>query len=74
MLVGPVNSPARRHVENGVTAEHSQVVSNPGGEDFQTVYFKESLKVFISVPDGLALYYINYTRSAKLGSLKKKFP
>jgi hypothetical protein len=59
--------------EDGVTAEHSQVVSNPEGEDFQTVYFKESLKVFISIPDGLALYYINYTRSAKLGSLKKKF-
>lgn len=57
---------------DGVAAEHSQVVVNPGDDDFQTVYFKESLKVFISTPDGLALYYINYTRSAKLGSLKKK--
>ena len=56
----------------GVAAEHSQVVANQGDKDYQTVYFKESLKVFVSMPDGLALYYINYTRSAKLGSFKKK--
>jgi hypothetical protein len=55
-----------------VAAEHSQVVSNPGDEDFQTIYFKESVKVFVATADGLALFYINYTRGAKLGSLKKK--
>ena len=55
-----------------VAAEHSQVVSNPGGGDFQTIYFKESVKVFTATDQGLVLYYINYTRSAKLGYLKKK--
>lgn len=57
---------------DGVAAEHSQVVSNPGDEDCQTIYFKESVKVFVATPDGLVLYYINYTRSSKLGALKKK--
>ena len=55
-----------------VSAEHSQVVSNPGDDDFQTIYFKESVKVFVATDAGLALFYINYTRGAKLGSLKKK--
>ena len=53
-------------------AEHSQVVSNPGDEDFQPIFFKESVKVFFDTGDGLALYYINYTRSASLGGLKKR--
>jgi hypothetical protein len=56
-----------------IASEHSQVVANPGGEDYQTVYFKESLKTFIVVPGGLALHYINYTRAVKLGSIKRKF-
>lgn len=55
-----------------VAAEHSQVVSNPGDDDFQTIYFKESVKAFVATGDGLALFYINYTRGAKLGSFKKK--
>lgn len=55
-----------------LAAEHSQVISNPGGKDFQPVYFKESVKVFFATDAGLLLYYINYTRSAKLGSFKKK--
>jgi hypothetical protein len=53
-------------------AEHSQVVANPGDDDTQTVYFKESLKAFVLLPEGLALVYLNYTRSAKLSALKKK--
>jgi hypothetical protein len=74
-LLDPTFSCNRIHIlaEAGLAAEHSQVVANPGGEDYQTVYFKESLKVLIPAADGLALYYINYTRSAKLGALKKKF-
>jgi len=56
-----------------VAAEHSQVVSNPGDDDFQTIYFKESVKVFVKTDAGLVLFYINYTRGAKLGSFKKKF-
>jgi hypothetical protein len=59
-------------VRPGWAAQHSQVVSNPGGDDYQTTYFKESLKTFIAVPGGLVLYYINYTRAVKLGSIKRK--
>lgn len=55
-----------------VSVEHSQVVSNPGDDEFQTIYFKESVKAFVATRRGLVLYYINYTRSSKLGSLKKK--
>ena len=74
-LLDPTFSCNRIHIltKDGIAAEHSQVVANPGGNDYQTVYFKESLKVLIPAANGLALYYINYTRSAKLGSLKKKF-
>jgi hypothetical protein len=60
-------------VSSEVASEHSQVVANPGGEDYQTVYFKESLKTFVAVPGGLALHYINYTRAVKLGSIKRTF-
>ena len=55
----------------GVSAQHSQVVANPGGDEFQNVYFKESLKVFLSVPEGLALYYLNFTRTTDLGAMSK---
>lgn len=58
-------------VEPGLASEHSQVVSNPGGGDYQTVYFKESVKTFIAVPGGLAYHYINYIRAVKLGSIKR---
>ena len=52
-------------------AQHSQVVSNGGDEDYQRVYFKESLKSFVAVSGGLALYYINYTRSTDIGRFGK---
>lgn len=55
-----------------LAAQHSQVVSNPGGDDYQTIYYKESLKTFVSVPGGLVFHYINYTRAVKLGSIKRK--
>lgn len=55
----------------GVSAQHSQVVANPGGDEFQNVYFKESLKVFLSVPEGLALYYLNFTRTTDLGAMSR---
>jgi hypothetical protein len=58
---------------DAVAAEHSQVVSNPGDDDYHPIYFKESVKVFVATDGGLALFYINYTRGAKLGSFKKKF-
>jgi hypothetical protein len=56
-----------------LAAQHSQVVSNPGGDDYQTVYFKESLKTFVEVPGGLVLHYVNYARAVKLGSIKRSF-
>jgi hypothetical protein len=60
-----------RHTEN-LAAQHSQVVSNPGGDDHQAVYFKESLKTFVKIPGGIALHYVNYTRAVKLGGLRKR--
>jgi hypothetical protein len=56
-----------------VASQHSQSVSNPGDDDYQTVYFKESLKTFIAVDGGLVYHYIHYTRSVKLGSIKRTF-
>jgi hypothetical protein len=55
----------------GISVQHSQVVANPGGDDFQNVYFKESVKVFLSVPEGLALYYLNFTRTTDLGAMSR---
>lgn len=55
----------------GISAQHSQVVANPGGDEFQNVYFKESLKVFVSVPEGLALYYLNFTRTTDLSAMSR---
>jgi len=60
-------------IEPGLASQHSQVVANPGDDDFQTVYFKESLKTFVAVEGGIAYHYINYTRAVKLGSIKRSF-
>jgi hypothetical protein len=57
--------------EEGLSAQHSQVVFNSDDGDYQKVYFKESLKTFVSVPDGLVLHYVNYVRSAGLGRVSK---
>lgn len=55
----------------GVSIQHSQAIRNEGDDDYQTVYFKESLKAFIAVPGGLALYYINYSRTIGMGGIQK---
>jgi hypothetical protein len=55
----------------GFALQHSQVVSNPGGTGFQTIYYKESLKTFIEVPGGILVHYINYSRSKKVNSFTK---
>lgn len=57
---------------DGLAVQHTQAVGNPGGEDYQTVYFKESLKTFVRLPDGLAFHYINYSRTIGMGALKRK--
>ena len=55
----------------GLAAEHSQVVRNEGVEPYQDVFFKESLKTFVRIPGGMAYHYINYSRSVRLGRLKR---
>lgn len=50
--------------------QHAQTVRNTGDGGYQAVYFKESLKTFVRLPDGLALHYINYTRTVSLGGIK----
>jgi len=58
-------------ISPAMASEHSQVVANPGNGDYQLVYFKESLKTFVALPGGIALHYINYTRSVRLGAIKR---
>ncbi len=55
-----------------IVSEHSQVVAGGGGDGLQTVYFKESVKTFVPIPGGMALHYVNYTRSVTLSGLKKR--
>jgi hypothetical protein len=55
----------------GLAAQHSQVVFNEGGERYQDVYFKESLKTFVQIPGGVALHYVNVSRAADLGRIKR---
>ena len=57
---------------NELAAQHSQVVLNPEADKHQEVYFKESLKTFIRVPGGLVMHYVNYTRTVRLGGLRKR--
>lgn len=54
-----------------VAAQHSQVVFNEGVEPYQDVYFKESLKTFVRLPNGIALHYINFTRTSDLGRMSR---
>jgi hypothetical protein len=53
-------------------SQHSQVVKGESGSGFQPTYFKESIKTFVRIPEGLGLHYINYTRSTGLNGLKKR--
>jgi hypothetical protein len=61
----------RRYSARGMAAEHSQVVWNDGSDAYQDVFFKESLKTFVRIPGGLALHYVNYTRTVSLGRLSR---
>jgi len=62
----------RRLAHSDLATEHSQVIRNGGDGRLQPVYFKESLKTFVATDDGLALHYINYSRSADLGNLSRR--
>lgn len=54
-----------------VAAQHSQVVFNEGGEPYQDVYFKESLKTVVKIPGGMAVHYVNFTRATGLSRLSR---
>jgi hypothetical protein len=56
----------------GISVQHSQTVRNEGGRGYQTVFFKESLKTFVRLPDGLAFHYINYSRTIDMAGIKKR--
>jgi hypothetical protein len=64
-----------RFTGEGIAAEHSQLVANPGDgrrSGFQAIYLKESVKTFVALPGGgLALHYVNVTRSGDLGRIER---
>ncbi len=60
-----------RLLENGMAAEHSQVVWNEGQDPYQDIYYKESVKTFVQVPGGLALHYLNYSRTTNMGRMQR---
>lgn len=56
---------------NSLSAQHSQLVLNGNPDSYEPVYFKESIKTFVETHRGLALHYVNYTRSARPGKVKR---
>ena len=62
-----------RFSENRLATEHSQVVWNEGQDPYQDVYYKESVKTFIQIPGGLALHYLNYSRTTNMGRAQRWF-
>jgi hypothetical protein len=59
------------HEEN-LSLQHTRTVRNKGDSGYQAVYFKESLKTFVRLPDGLAFHYINYSRTVGLGGIQRR--
>jgi hypothetical protein len=59
--------------EEDLSVQHTQTVRNTDGDGHQTVFFKESLKTFVRLPDGLAFHYVNYSRTIGMGGFKKRF-
>jgi hypothetical protein len=55
-----------------ISIQHARTVRNTGGRGYQTVFFKESLKTFVRLPDGLAFHYLAYTRTVGMGGIKGK--
>jgi hypothetical protein len=75
LLLGPLEYCDRideLHRED-LAVQHAQTVRNEGGGGHQSVFFKESLKTFVRLPDGLALHYIGYSRTVNMGVIQKKF-
>ena len=59
------------YLEDGLAIEHSQVVANGDPEEYDTVFFKESLKAFLGLDSRLSFYYVNYARVSRPGRFKK---
>ena len=74
-LLSPTRScnSTRRLSEGRMAAEHSQVVWNEGQDPYQDVFYKESVKTFVRVPGGLALHYLNYSRTTNMGRAQRWF-
>ena len=72
-LLSPTKScnSIRSFLEGGMAAEHSQVVWNEGQDPYQDIYFKESVKTFVQIPGGLALHYLNYSRTTNMGRMQR---
>ncbi len=62
---------AELHLDD-ISVQHAQTVRNTGGKGYQAVFFKESLKTFVRLPDGLAFHYIAYTRTVSMGGVTAK--
>ncbi len=58
--------------DSTMAVQHSQAVSSKGGDGYQAVYFKESLKTFVKVPGGIVFHYINFYRASGLGGVQKR--
>ena len=58
--------------DSTMASQHSQAVSSKGGDGYQAVYFKESLKTFVKVPGGIVFHYINFYRASGLGGVQKR--
>jgi hypothetical protein len=58
--------------QEDISLQHAQAVRNKGEKGDQTVYFKESLKTFMRLPDGLAFHYVNYSRTADVSGIRGK--
>jgi hypothetical protein len=74
-LLSPTKScnSTKRFSEGRIAAEHSQVVWNEGQDPYQDVFYKESVKTFVRVPGGLALHYLNYSRTTNMGRAQRWF-
>lgn len=74
ILLSPTRScnDVTRMADATAAAEHSQSVRSEA-EDHQPIYFKESLKTALLLPDGTTgLVHVTVTRSTGLGGLEKR--
>ena len=58
--------------QKDLSVQHVQTVRNEGDSGYQAVFFMESLKTFVRLPDGLAFHYVNYSRTVGMGGIQRK--